>query len=300
MMQKAGYAAIIGCPNAGKSTLVNVLVGTKVSIVSPKVQTTRARCLGIMMLPAHEPDTQVLLIDTPGIFDPKKRIERAMVDNAVSALGDADVTVHLVDASMPDPLESNRGIIELLGNHKKSVYLVLNKIDKIDKDKLLELTTKFQGAYTYGQVFMISALRQNGLDALKNALHDAMPEGPFLFPEDDISDMPMRMLAAEITREKVFHRLHQELPYAIFVETEEWENFDNGDVRLRQIIYVQRDSQKGIVLGKGGQQLKAIGQSARLELEEILDQRVHLKIFVKVKEKWDERAEFYRLMGLDA
>lgn len=291
---KCGFISIIGLPNVGKSTLVNALVGSKVSIVSHKVQTTRSRVLGILIHGA----SQIVLIDTPGVFQPKKTLEKAMVTAAFDSLSEADIVIHMVDVSAKDPVKHNEIIRGSLPENKK-VLLLLNKIDQIKRDNLLAITKDLNDAYPYAETFMISALKRDGLDRLLDYLAGEMPDSPWLFPEDQMSDMPMRMLAAEITREKIFERLHQELPYSIFVETQGWENFDNGSVKIDQVIYVERDSQKGIVLGKGGRTVKDIGQHVRQELEAMLERPVHVKIFVKVQANWTERSENYRLMGLD-
>lgn len=291
---RCGYAAIMGLPNAGKSTLVNALVGQKISIVSRKVQTTRFRVMGIV----HKDDAQIIFIDTPGVFIPKKTLERAMVANALDSMGEADVVLHLVDAARKDTLEVNRGLIAQLPSNKP-VHLLLNKVDTARRIDLMPIAASFNEAFSYEKTFMISALNSSGVDDLVEDIAARMPEGPWLFDEDQVSDMPMRMLAAELTREKIFDRLHEELPYEIFVETVQWENFNNGDVKVNQIVYVQRDSQKGIVLGKGGAQIKMIGTAVREELSAMLERTVHLSIQVKVQENWSERAENYSLMGLD-
>lgn len=294
MTKRCGFVAVLGLPNAGKSTLVNALVGSKVSIVSSKVQTTRTRVLGIAMFG----ESQVVLLDTPGVFAPKKTLEKAMVRAAWGTLEEGEVFLHIVDAGHKDPVSKGRLIIDRLPRDKPC-FLVLNKTDTISKPELLTLATQFNEIFPYAHTFMISALKKDGLQALEKALTDIVPEGDWAFPEDQATDMPMRLLAAEITREKIFEKLYQELPYSIFVETEHWENFDNGDVKIDQVVYVDRDSQKGIVLGKGGQQIKKIGQDSRLELEQIMECRVHLKIHVKLKEDWAENAEFYRNTGLE-
>ncbi len=291
---RCGFVSILGLTNAGKSTLVNALVGSKVSIVSRKVQTTRSRILGI----AIDDKTQVVLIDTPGIFDPSKTLEKAMVTAAWSSVEGADIVVHLVDAGNKNAASDNDIIGERLHDVKNSI-LVLNKTDKVSKPQLLALSQHLNDRFSYQSTFMISALKADGTDDLLKALSTDLPVGPWLFDEDQITDMPMRLMAAEITREKLFDQLHQELPYSIFVETENWENFDDGSVKIDQLIYVQKDSQKGIVLGKGGSRVKRVGQDARVELEDILGHRVHLKLFVKVKENWTENAESYTLMGLE-
>ncbi len=292
--KRCGFVAVIGLPNAGKSTLVNALVGDKVSIVSRKVQTTRSRITGIV----NRGETQIVLLDTPGIFTPKKTLERAMVKAALDTL-DADVVLHLVDAATPDPFDYNEPLIEKLPKHGRPCVLVLNKVDKVAKEKLLALTAAFTNAYDYTAVFMISALKKRGLEDVLDFCIPHLPHGPWHYDEDQITDMPAGLLASEITREKIFERLHQELPYSIMVATENWENFDNGSIKIDQIVYVQKDSQKGIVLGRQGSQIKAIGEAARRDLEEILEARVHLKLFVKVQENWSERPENYRFIGLE-
>lgn len=291
---RCGFTSVIGLPNAGKSTLINRLVGSKVSIVSRKIQTTRTRVLGIAL---HK-DTQIVLIDTPGIFKPKKTLEKAMVTAALSSFEEADYIVHLVDVAMRDPVEQNKMILKSLEGQKK-VILALNKIDRIEKEKLLDIAQSFNETFPYCATFMISALSGKGTEDLADYLADEMPEGIWMYPEDQITDMPMRLMAAEITREKIYDQLHQEIPYSVFVATESWENFDNGSVKISQVVYVQKESQKGIVLGKRGAKIKKIGQDAREELEDIMERRVHLKLFVKVQEDWAERVENYEMFGLD-
>lgn len=291
---KCGFVSILGLPNAGKSTLCNTLVGSKVSIVSRKVQTTRSRVLGIFA----QDDTQIILIDTPGVFSPKKTLEKAMVSAALDSIAEADIVMHIVDASTHNCAEKNKMLCEKLPDNKPCILLI-NKVDAVKKDTLLELTAQMHAQYPYKETFMISGLKNSGLEPLLDYLAQSLPEGPWLFPEDQMTDLPMRMLAAEITREKIFDRLHQELPYAIFVETKNWENFRDGSIKIDQVIYVERDSQKGIVLGKGGQTVREIGQHVRLELQDMLSCPVHIKIFVKVQTGWAERAANYRLMGLD-
>ncbi len=292
---RCGFVAVLGAPNAGKSTLTNALVGEKVSIVSPKVQTTRTRVLGICM---HE-NAQVLLIDTPGIFDPKKRIDRAMVSAAWSGAQDSDLSMLLVDASRKKAFDETKPIIEVLVEQKRKSILVLNKIDLIKRDSLLSLSEELNKIGLFDATFMISAKKGDGVESLRDYLCNSVPIGPWLYPEDQASDMPSRLLAAEITREKLFIQLHQEIPYAMTVETEEWEQFDNGSIRIAQVVFVQRESQRAIVLGKGGQKIKKIGQDSRKELKDIFATDVHLKLFVKVREKWQDDPSRYSVWGLD-
>ena len=292
---RCGFIALVGAPNAGKSTLLNALVGSKVAIVSPKVQTTRTRVLGITL----EGDSQLVFVDTPGIFQPKRRLERAMVAAAWQGAQDADLVVLLVDATADKIKPETRSIIEGLKSAGRPAILALNKIDAVKRPKLLALSEALNAEGDFTATYMISALTADGLDDLKSALATAVPEGPWLYPEDQLSDMPERLLAAEITREKIFLRLYQELPYAVTVETESWEQRDDGSIAISQVIFVQRDTQKAIVLGKGGQMIKAIGTAARQELEEILDCRVHVRLFVKVRESWIDDPDRYRDWGLD-
>ncbi len=292
--KRYGFVSVIGLPNAGKSTLTNALVGCKVSIVSRKIQTTRSRILGIAL---HE-NAQIVLIDTPGIFKPKKTLEKAMVSAAFSSFDEAEIILHMVDVAVKKPLEQNQMILKAL-DEKSKVILILNKVDKIDKEALLEISKTLNEAFPYDATFMLSALSGKGVNGLADHLAQQLPESDWMYDEDQITDMPMRLMAAEITREKVFDQLHQEIPYAVFVETENWEQFDNGSVKVSQVIYVQKDSQKGIVLGKGGSKIKAIGQAARKDLEELLETKVHISLFVRVQENWAERAENYRMFGLD-
>ena len=292
--RRCGFATLIGAPNAGKSTLTNHLVGTKVSIVTHKVQTTRARLRGILM----EGDVQVVLVDTPGIFTPRRRLDRAMVDAAWSGAKEGDVILCMVDVERGLSADVER-ILKGLGKLSGLKALVLNKIDKTGNDTLLALTKQISDIVTFDETFMISALRGHGVVDLKNWLVEKMPVGPWHFPEDQLVDAPMMLTAAEITREKIYMRLHQELPYASTVETTEWKNLDNGSVRIEQTIFVERDSQKMIVLGKGGRSIKAISQESRHELAEILDMPVHLFLFVKVRENWGDDPERYRGIGLD-
>lgn len=290
-----GFVAILGAPNVGKSTLLNRIVGVKVSIVSPKVQTTRTRVLGI----ALKGDAQLIFIDTPGIFHPKRRLERAMVAAAWGGAGDADHVILLVDAQRglnPD----TRAIIDRLKEQDgRTVDLVINKIDLIDKQKLLALTQKLSAEGVFDETYMISAFKGDGVDDLVAHLTAKMPASPWLFPEDQISDMPMRLLAAEITREKLYLKLHQELPYATTVETETWEEKEDGSVRIEQTIYVESESQRSIILGKGGKMIKSIGVESRHDLGEILDTIVHLFLFVKINEKWGDDPGRYSSWGLD-
>ncbi|MDY8109314.1 GTPase Era [Fulvimarina sp. 2208YS6-2-32] len=291
---RSGFVALIGAPNAGKSTLVNQLVGTKVSIVTHKVQTTRALVRGI----AIRDRTQIVFVDTPGVFAPRRRLDRAMVKTAWSGAKDADIVMAIIDAErgLNEEVET---ILDRLKDVRQPKILLLNKVDRIQRDKLLGLTQKVVDKVTFDQVFMISALNGSGCADLMNWLAGALPHGPWYYPEDQISDLPLRQLAAEITREKVFLRLHQEIPYSSTVETEQWENRKDGSVRIEQTIYVERDSQKAIVLGHKGETIKTIGQLARKDIAEAADCKVHLFLFVKVRENWGNDPERYREMGLD-
>ena len=291
---RCGFVALIGAPNAGKSTLLNRLVGGKVSIVSHKVQTTRALVRGIM---AHE-QTQIIFVDTPGLFQPKRRLDRAMVNKAWDGAGDSDVVALLIDAQK-GVREDEERILANLKDRKQKVILLLNKIDMVKRESLLALVEKISTEVEFQQTFMISAAKGDGCEDLLNYLAKEMAVGPWLYPEDQMSDLPMRQLAAEITREKLFERLHQELPYSLTVETESWKELKGGDVRVEQTVFVQRESHKKILLGKGGQTVKAVSQSARKDLQEMLDQKIHLFLFVKVREKWLDDPERYREMGLD-
>ncbi len=292
--RRCGFVAILGAPNAGKSTLVNRLTGAKVTIVSAKVQTTRVRVLGITVAGP----SQLVFIDTPGIFDPRRRLERAMVDAAWRGARDADMIVLVVDAARGiDP--DTRRIVDGLKAQDRRAILALNKIDLIRREKLLFLAQELDGTGRFTETFMISATTGDGVDDLRDHLAAAVPEGPWMFPEDQISDMPLRLLAAEITREQLFHRLHQELPYALTVETERWTERKDGSVRIDQTIHVQRASQKGIVLGKGGRTVKAVGEAARKELAELIGQPVHLFLNVRVSDRWAESREHYAEWGLE-
>jgi GTP-binding protein Era len=293
--RRCGFIAVIGAPNAGKSTLVNALVGSKVSIVSHKVQTTRVPIRGI----AIEGDSQLVFIDTPGIFRPKRRLDRAMVDAAWGGAHDADIVVLMVDAAKGVDDDVTR-ILDRLTDSRLPKILVLNKVDRVtDKDMMLPLVARLSERMTFDRVFMISALDGNGVADLKSFLAGRMPLGPWHYPEDEISDAPLRMLAAEITREKIYQYLHEELPYSTTVETTDWKTFKNGSVRIEQTIFVERDSQKSIVLGKGGQTIKKISSQSRADLSRILEHDVHLFLFVKVRENWGSDPERYREMGLE-
>jgi len=294
--RRCGFVAIVGAPNAGKSTLVNRMVGTKVSIVSPKVQTTRTRVLGIALV--EEEGAQVIFIDTPGIFKPKLRLERAMVRAAWSGASDADLVALVVDAKKGID-EDVAAIVASLKEAGRRAILVLNKIDLVKRDQLLGLTARLNESGIIDDVFMISAEKGDGTDDLLRFCAKVLPEGPWHFPEDEVSDMPQLMLASEITREQLFNRLHQELPYAVLVEGEKWEEREDGSVRIDQVIYVRRDGQKAIVLGKGGAQIKAIGAAARQELEKLLERQVHLFLFVKVREDWPDDRQRYNDLGLE-
>jgi GTPase len=292
--KRCGYAALIGAPNSGKSTLLNQLVGRKLAIVTPKAQTTRSRLLGI----ALEGSAQIIYIDTPGIFAPRRRLDRAMVAAAWSGVQDADETVLLVDAARGIRADV-RSILDRLAERGRKSVLALNKIDLVRRDHLLGLARDLATAGNFDPVFMISGLTGDGVDDLKRYLAAAMPPGSWLFPEDQLSDAPERLVAAEVTREQVFLQLHDELPYASTVETESWEDRPDGSVRIAQVIYVERPSQRAIVLGEGGQRIRAIGSRARTELARLLERRVHLFLFVKVREHWSEDRERFAALGLD-
>ena len=290
---RCGFAAIIGAPNAGKSTLVNKLVGSKVSIVSHKVQTTRARIRAIYM---HE-QSQVVLVDTPGIFKPRRKLDEAMVESAWAGAGEADAVVLIVDARRGLEDEVLK-IIEGFKATKAKAMLVLNKIDLINIEKLMPLAEQCAAAFPFTETFMVSAISGSGVGKLGTKLGDMMPLGPWLYPEDQTADVHLRFIASEITREKIYERLHDELPYSSTVETEAWEEKKDGSVKITQAIFVERDSQKAIVLGKGGAQIKVLGQLARKEMEESFERRVHLFLFVKVRENWAVDPERFRMMGL--
>jgi GTP-binding protein Era len=295
---RCGFVALIGAPNAGKSTLLNQLVGHKLAIVTPKVQTTRTRLLGI----AIEGSAQLIFADTPGIFAPRRRLDRAMVAAAWAGTADADARVLLVDAARAAQRgidDDTKGIISRLAETKRRAILALNKVDLVRRDILLGLADELFRSGVFEQVFMISALTGDGVTDLKRHLAAIVPSGPWLFPADQLSDAPERWLAAEVTREQVFLQLHDELPYAATVETESWQERPDGSARIEQVIYVQRPSQRAIVLGEAGRRIKAIGAKARAELEQMLDRRIHLFLFVKVRENWVEDPERYAALGLD-
>ncbi|NQY59237.1 GTPase Era [Cognatishimia sp.] len=296
MSTRAGFVALIGEPNAGKSTLTNRMVGAKVSIVTHKVQTTRARIRGV----ALEGESQIVFVDTPGLFRPRRRLDRAMVAAAWGGAADADIIVLMVEAhrGITDGVETILEGLEEIGQGRR-VALAINKIDKVKSEVLLALSEELNKRYSFEQTFMISAEKGHGAKDLKEWLAEELPEGPWLYPEDQIADLPMRMIAAEMTREKLTLRLHQELPYQLTVETEAWEERKDGSARVDQMIYVMRDGHKGIVLGKKGETIKAVSKAAREELEEFLGRRVHLFLQVKVRPNWLEESERYSEMGLD-
>ncbi|HTQ14691.1 MAG TPA: GTPase Era [Rhizomicrobium sp.] len=298
---RCGFAAVIGAPNAGKSTLVNALVGAKVSIVSPKVQTTRMAVRGV----AIRGQTQIVFVDTPGIFKPRRRLDRAMVKAAWTGAGDADAVLLIVDApdliAHPDGLAARdtRAIVEGLKANSTRAALLLNKIDAVKRADLLPLVDRLNAGGVFDAVFMISALKGDHIADVADWTAARMPQGPWLYPEDQAADIPSRLLAAEITREKIYLRLHDELPYAIAVETEKWEERKDGSVRIDQVICVQRKGQKAIVLGKAGAAIKKIGELARAEMEQLFVRRVHLFLFVKVRENWADEREHYASIGLE-
>lgn len=291
---RCGFVTIVGVPNVGKSTLVNQLVGSKVSIVSSKVQTTRRRILGVAM----HGESQIILADTPGIFEPKKRLERAMVSAAWGALEGTDLILIIADASARSQ-EATCALMDKIGQHTIPVWLVINKIDQCPRERLLPLIADLTQGRAIQKTYLISALTGDGVESLLKDLAKGVQEGPWHFPEDQLSDLPQRLLAAEITREKIFQFLHQELPYSITVEAEKWEHFQNGDIKLSQVIFVIRESQRRILLGKGGQQIKKIGEAARRDLQELLGCRVHLFLHVRVAKDWTERKQHYEEMGLE-
>jgi GTP-binding protein Era len=297
---RAGFVAIVGAPNAGKSTLVNALVGSKVSIVSPKVQTTRMRVIGIAMTDlADGSRAQVVLVDTPGIFRiAKRRLERAMVAAAWQGAGDADLVALIVDAER-GPGPETEAILERLKELGPKRFLVLNKIDLVAREKLLALAAELNARLAFERTFMVSALKADGVQDVLATVAASLPEGPFLYPEDQAADLPLRLLAAEVTREQVFLQLHQELPYEAAVETDTWEDRGDSSVRIEQTIHVQREGQRAIVLGKGGARIKQIGARARHELSRMLERPVHLFLHVKVSERWADDPAHYRTIGLD-
>ncbi len=292
---RCGFIALIGAPNAGKSTLLNALVGAKVAIVSPKPQTTRMRVLGI----ALEGRSQLIYVDTPGIFQPRRRLDRAMVSAAWSGAGDADIVALLVDASLDRISADSRAIVQRLADTKRPAMLILNKIDDTDPPRLLALTAELNAAFAFTDTFMISAKTGDGLDDLRRVFASRVRVSPWLYPEDQLSDLPTRLLAAEITREQLYLQLGQELPYSSTVEHEKWEEREDGSALIHQVILVERPGQKAIVIGKGGAKIKAIGEAARKELTEALDRPVHLMLHVKVREEWSEDSAHYREIGLD-
>jgi len=293
---RCGFVAVIGAPNAGKSTLVNRLVGAKVSIVSPKVQTTRSRVLGI----AIRDNAQILFVDTPGIFAPRRRLDRAMVAAAWQGAGDADLVVLLIDASRQQPDEETQRILDDLKRADRKIILALNKVDLVkQRERLLALAAEMDRTGCFSDIFMISAETGDGVEDLMRALVSRLPAGPWLYPEDQITDMPMRLLAAEVTREHLFRQLHQEVPYALTVETESWEDFQDGSVKIQQMILVEREGQKAIVIGKAGARVKAVREAAQAELQAMLERRVHLFLAVKVREGWSEERERYKDLGLE-
>ena len=298
LQTRFGFVAIIGEPNAGKSTLLNNIIGSKVSIVSPKAQTTRTRVLAI----AIEDKSQIAFVDTPGIFEAGKnqKMERAIVSSAWEGVADAEILLLLVDASKKIG-GATRLILERLSQEKtnKRIILVLNKIDRIKRDALLAISANLNEACDFEATFMVSALKSNGIKDLTRYLAKNIPEGVWHYPEDQLMDMPMRLMAAEITREKLFKLLHQEIPYNLTVETEKWDSFDNGDIKIDQTIYIAREAHKKIILGHGGAMIKKIGQQSREELEKIFDTKIHLKLFVKVQENWLDDEERYNLWGLN-
>jgi GTPase len=291
---RSGFVALIGAPNAGKSTLINRLVGAKVAIVSHKVQTTRSTIRGIVLAG----QTQIVFVDTPGIFRPKRRLDRAMVDTAWGGAREADIVALLVDAAVGLDDEAT-SIVESLAGVPRPKILLLNKIDLVKREELLELSAKANALLPFDRTFMISAVSGDGVDDFLAYVAGRLPEGPWLYPEDEISDVPLRGLAAEITREKIFERLHQELPYQTTVETEAWKEQADGSVRIEQTIFVERASQKKIVIGKGGATIKAISMKARHEIAGLADRPVHLFLFVKVRENWADDPERYRAIGIE-
>ena len=291
---RCGFVALIGAPNAGKSTLINQLVGAKISIVTHKVQTTRSTVRGI----ATHKNAQIILVDTPGLFTPRRRLDQAMVSTAWGHAKDSEVAALLIDAQRgwTDVMDD---WVEVLNSLSATKMLILNKIDEVPREKLLGLSQFINEKVAFDQTFMISALKGQGCNALLEAFHAHMPQSPFLFPDDIVSDMPMRMLAADVTREKLFLRLHQELPYATHVETHSWKDNRDGSIRIEQTIFVERDNQKKILIGKSGQTIKAISMAARKEMSELFEAPVHLMLIVKVRDNWGDNPEHYTHMGLE-
>ena len=293
--QRCAFVALVGMPNVGKSTLLNQLVGTKLAIVSSKVQTTRSKLLGIVV----EDQAQIILIDTPGIFKPVRRLEKAMVQAAWTGAEEADQVVVLVDMSQKKISDETRDILQNLTAVKRKIIIALNKIDLVNREELLVIAAQCQSICEPERIFMVSALKGSGVSDLCHYLAKQAPLGPWHYPEDQISDAPMRYLAAEITREKLFNALYDELPYALTVETDKWENFRNGSIKITQTIFVNRESQKPIILGKSGQQIKLISQRARQDIAALIETDVHLFLFVKVREKWQDDPNRYEAMGLN-
>jgi GTP-binding protein Era len=291
---RCGFVALLGAPNVGKSTLLNVLVGTKVAIVSPKPQTTRSRVTGIVM----EGDAQIIFVDLPGVFQPRRRFDRAMVASAWQGTADADLICLIVDATRAEDGET-LAIVERLKKNNQRAVLVLNKIDLVTREALLPIVAAFAKDGIFDATYLVSAATGDGIVDLRQALAQRVPAGPLLFPEDQLTDLPQRLLAAEITREQVFLQLHEEVPYSVAVETEKWTERPDGSVRIDQVIYVMRDGQKAIVLGKGGARIKTLGQTARKQLEQVLGRRVHLFLYVKVRQNWPEDPSQFREWGLD-
>jgi GTP-binding protein Era len=294
MTTKCSFVALLGAPNAGKSTLTNNFVGSKVSIVTPKVQTTRSRVIGVMC----EGETQIVLVDTPGVFTPEKRLQRAMVDAAWQGVNDADSILVIVDVTRAKS-QDNLNIFEKLTKITKPKILVLNKIDLIKKEKLFEIALYLQDKITFEKAFMISALNSSGVEDLKNYILQKAKEGPWHYPEGQLSNLTDRLFAAEITREKLFLNLHDEIPYGLTVETESWEEFDNGSIKINQMITIEREGHKSIILGAKGSMIKRISQEARKELEIHYDTKIHLYLFVRVRENWQNNPDHYKEMGID-
>ena len=293
--KRAGFIAVIGSPNAGKSTLINHFIGQKVTIVTRKVQTTRSVIRGICI---HK-ESQLVFSDTPGIFEPKRRLDRAMVEAAWGSSSDADIILFLYDAQKSGIDNETNKILDELGQSRKKKILVLNKVDLVDNKTLLPLIKNFEAICSFDATFIISALTGEGSKEVLSYLAKNLPKGPWLYPEDEITDLPARLLAAEITREQIFMRLHQELPYATTVETEEWTERDDGAIVINQIIYLKKAGHKKIVIGKNGSMIKMLGKAARLEIEQILERSVHLFLFVKVREKWMDDPDRYKIWGLN-